>query len=65
MEGGGVSGGEEVASAKDGERELSEVREAARGLQWGILGGVMCVCVCVGMGTSIHSYQAVDIVMWL
>lgn len=32
MEGGGVSGGEEVASAKEGERELSEVSEAARGL---------------------------------
>lgn len=36
MEGGGVSGGEEVASsAKGGERELSEVREAARGLWYG------------------------------
>lgn len=44
MEGGGVSGGEEVASAKDGEREAREVREAARGLQRGILGGVMWVC---------------------
>lgn len=33
MEGGGVSGGEEVASAKGGERELSEVREAACGTE--------------------------------
>lgn len=32
MEGGGVSGGEEVASAKGGERELSEVSEDAKGL---------------------------------
>lgn len=29
MEGGGVSDGEEVVSAKDGEREPSEVSEAA------------------------------------
>ena len=41
MEGGSVSGGEEVASAKDGERESSEVSETARGLHRGILGWVM------------------------
>ncbi len=33
MEGGGVSGGEEVASAKREERELCEVSVAARGLR--------------------------------
>lgn len=43
MEGGGDSGGEEVASEKDGEREPSEVSEAARVLQRDILGGVMWV----------------------
>lgn len=45
MEGGGVTGGEEVVSAKGEERELSEVSEAARGLWYrgGILGVVMCV----------------------
>lgn len=32
MEGGGISGGEEEESAKGGEREPSEVSEAARGL---------------------------------
>jgi len=36
MEGGGVSGGEEVASAKDEERELREVREAAKGLWYSV-----------------------------
>lgn len=47
------------------EKEQSEVSKAARGLRQSILGGVMCVCVCVWMRTSIHSFWTADTVMWI